>query len=89
MGTIEVKEIFKIEKIGTIAGCLVIDGDSSGASINSAIRVLRNNKEIYLGSFSALKRMSTNINTVYIGQEFGCTITNFNDIQIGDIIEAL
>ena len=82
---LEVKEIFNISKIGTVAGCLVLDG-----SINrhTKIRLIRDGIVIYTGRLGSLKRFKEDVKEVKTGQECGLNVEGFNDIKIGDIIEG-
>lgn len=84
-GTVEVREVFKISRIGTVAGCYVLNGKISR---NSHVRLVRNDVEIYDGKLSSLKRFKDDAKEVQSGYECGLTIENFNDIKQGDIIEA-
>lgn len=85
VGNIEIRETFKIPKIGTIAGCMVLDGKISR---NTKIRVVRDGIVVYSGELASLKRFKDDVKEVSAGYECGLSITNFNDIQIGDIIEG-
>lgn len=82
---IEVKEVFNITKVGTIAGCMMLDGRINR---NTKIRVIRNGVVVHSGSLSSLKRFKDDVKEVVSGQECGLSITDFNDIQVGDIIEG-
>ncbi len=84
-GKIEVRDTFKIPKIGLIAGCFVLEGT---ASVNSLIRIYRNNVEIHSGKISSMKRMKNDVKEVQSGYECGIGIERFSDIQLGDIYEA-
>ena len=83
--TVEIREIFKVPKVGNIAGCYVQDGKISR---NNKIRLLRNGLVIYEGSIASLKRMKDDVREVEAGYECGIGLENFNDIKIGDIIEG-
>ena len=85
VGNIEVREIFKIPKVGTIAGCMVLDGK---VTRNTKIRVVRDGIVAHSGELASLKRFKDDVKDVSSGFECGLSITNFNDIQIGDIIEG-
>lgn len=85
LGRAEVRQTFQISKVGTIAGCYVIDGHISRAS--DGIRVIRNNIVIYEGKIGSLKRFKEDVREVQTGYECGITIENFNDIKVGDILE--
>ncbi len=85
LGQAEVRETFKISRIGTIAGCYVINGKIPR---NAKIRVVRDDVEIYAGKIASLKRFKEDVREVASGFECGIQIENFNDLKIGDIIEA-
>ncbi|TDT70484.1 translation initiation factor IF-2 [Hypnocyclicus thermotrophus] len=85
LGRIEIKKVFKISKVGNIAGCLVEDGK---VRKTSNVRILRNNIVIYDGKLASLKRYQNDANEVVAGQECGLHIENFNDIKEGDVVEA-
>jgi len=85
VANIEVREIFKISKIGTIAGCMVLDGNLGR---KSKIRLIRDGIVVYEGVLSSLKRFKEDVNEVKKGFECGMSIENYNDIKIGDIIEG-
>lgn len=82
---IEIREIFKIAKVGTIAGCFVLDGKMNR---NTKIRVIRDGIVVYSGSLASLKRFKDDVKEVVAGQDCGLNIMNFNDIKVGDIIEG-
>lgn len=84
-GTAEIRETFKISKVGTIAGCMVMDGKIFR---NSRIRLIREGIVIYTGELAALKRFKDDVKEVAKGYDCGMQIKNYNDIQIGDTIEA-
>ncbi|RLD19057.1 MAG: translation initiation factor IF-2 [Bacteroidetes bacterium] len=90
-GQVEVREIYKISRIGTIAGCYVLEGKISR---NSHIRLIRDGivtyptKEGVVGAISSLKRYKEDVKEVKFGIECGITIKNFNDIKVGDVIET-
>jgi translation initiation factor IF-2 len=92
LGQAEVKEIFKISKIGTVAGCIITDGKIMR---NSPVRVIRNgivvypNREGATAELAALKRFKDDVKEVKDNMECGISIKNFNDIKVGDIIEAV
>lgn len=85
VATLEVRETFKVPKIGTVAGCYVQEGRISRTS---KIRVIRQGIEIYEGDLSTLKRFKDDVKEVDAGYECGLNINNFNDLKIGDVIEA-
>lgn len=85
LGTAEVRQTFKIAKVGTVAGCFVKDGK---ITIDSRVRVVRDGRIIYEGKISSLKRFKEDVNEVKSGLECGVSIEQFNDIKVGDIIEC-
>lgn len=85
IANIEVRNIFKISKVGTIAGCMVLDGKINR---NSNIRLIRDGIVVYTGKLGSLKRYKDDVKEVAAGYECGLNIENFNDIKVGDIIEA-
>ncbi|NTU42672.1 MAG: hypothetical protein HGA78_06395, partial [Nitrospirales bacterium] len=85
LGRAEVRQTFQVSRIGTIAGCYVIDGMMSRAS--EGIRVIRDNIVVYEGKIDALKRFKDDVKEVQTGYECGITIENFNDLKVGDILE--
>ena len=84
-GTVEVLETFKITKVGTVAGCIVRDGK---VSRNAKVRVIRDGIVIYTGVLGSLKRFKEDVKEVKNGYECGLNIENFNDIKVGDQVEA-
>jgi translation initiation factor IF-2 len=85
IGSAEVRETFSVPKIGTIAGCYVIDGKMAR---NAKVRVLRDGVVINTGQMGSLKRFKDDAKEVASGYECGIGIENFNDIKVGDVIEA-
>jgi translation initiation factor IF-2 len=85
IGSAEVRETFSVPKIGTIAGCYVIDGK---VVRNAKARVLRDGVVIYTGQIGSLRRFKDDAKEVASGYECGIGIENFNDIKVGDVIEA-
>ncbi len=84
-GTAEIRETFKISKVGTIAGCFVTDGTIHR---NHGIRVIREGIVVYTGELGSLKRFKDDAKEVKKGLECGLNVEKFNDIKVGDIIEA-
>jgi len=84
LGTVEVRQTFKISRIGTIAGCFVTSGKINR---NDNIRLIRDGKEIYDGTMNSLKRFKDDVKEVNAGFECGIKLENFDDIKVGDIIE--
>ncbi|MEN0053038.1 MAG: translation initiation factor IF-2 [Mucilaginibacter sp.] len=85
VANVEIRETFKISKVGTIAGCMVLDGKINR---NSKIRVIRDGVVIYTGELASLKRFKDDVKEVSTGYECGLNIQNFNNIEVGDIVEA-
>ncbi len=83
--TIEVRDIFKVPKVGTVAGCYVLDGR---VTRNNKVRIIRDGIVIHQGEINALKRFKDDVKEVDAGYECGISINNFNDVKVGDIIEA-
>ncbi len=83
--TVEIREAFKISKIGTVAGCYVTEGKITR---QTKIRVLRDGIVIHTGTLSSLKRFKDDAKEIPSGMECGLTINNFNDIEVGDILEG-
>ena len=83
--TAEVREIFKISRVGTIAGCMVKEGKLTRTA---KIRVIRDGIVIYTGKLGSLKRFKDDVKEVASGFDCGLNIDGFNDVKIGDIIEA-
>ena len=84
-GTVQVRETYKVSKVGTIGGSYVLDGYIER---NSGVRVIRDNIVIYEGQLASLKRFKDDAKRVDKGYECGLMIENYNDIQVDDIIEA-
>jgi len=82
---VEVREVFKITKVGTVAGCMVKEGKIKRSH---KIRLIRDGIVIYSGALGSLKRYKEDVKEVAFGYECGLNITNYNDIKVGDIIEA-
>src|SRR5690625_7090862 len=85
IGEIEIREPFKVSKIGTIAGCMVLNGKLTRSS---KIRLIRDGVVIHDGELASLKRFKDNVREVTKGYECGLNIKNYNDIEIDEIIEA-
>jgi len=83
--TLEVRQVFKISRVGTVAGCMVVQGKISR---NHQVRLLRDNVEIFTGRIEALKRFKDDAKEVAQGFECGLQLVNYNDIKVGDIVEA-
>ena len=85
VASVEVLEIFKISKVGTVAGCIVREGKLQR---NTPIRVIRDGIVIYTGKLGSLKRFKDDVKEVLTGQDCGLNIESFNDIRVGDVIEG-
>ncbi len=85
VGTAEIRETFKITKVGTIAGCYVQDGKINR---NNKVRIIRDGIVMYSGNLGSLKRFKDDVKDVTKGYECGLNIDKFNDIREGDIVEA-
>lgn len=85
LGRAEVKEVFAVSKVGIIAGSRVVDGK---VNRNAGVRLLRDNVVIYEGKISSLKRFKDDVKEVLTGYECGIGIEKYNDVKIGDVIEA-
>ncbi|MEO6728483.1 MAG: translation initiation factor IF-2 [Candidatus Dojkabacteria bacterium] len=85
IANVEIRETFKITKVGTIAGCMVLDGTIHR---NNKIRIIREGVVVYTGELESLKRFKDDVKEVNRGYECGLNIKGYNDIQVGDIVEA-
>ena len=85
VATLEVRETFRITKVGTVAGCIVREGKITR---NTKVRVIREGIVVYTGELGSLKRFKEDVKEVSSGYECGLNIQNFNDIKVGDIIEG-
>ena len=85
VANLEVREVFKISKVGSIAGCIVLDGRLGR---NTKIRIIRDGIVVYTGELGSLRRFKDDVKEVVVGQDCGLNIKNFNDIKTGDIIEG-
>jgi translation initiation factor IF-2 len=85
IANLEVRDVFKITKVGTVAGCMVLDGKIHR---NSTIRLIRDGIVVYTGHLGSLKRFKDDVKEVSSGYECGLNIDRFNDLKVGDIIEA-
>jgi translation initiation factor IF-2 len=85
IATLEIRDIFKVTKVGTVAGCYVKEGKITR---NTKVRVIRDGIVIYTGELGSLKRFKDDVKEVVGGYECGLNISNFNDIKVGDIVEG-
>ena len=84
IGLVEVRDIFKISKVGTVAGCMVLEGLVRRSSM---IRVLRDNVVVYTGELLSLKRFKDDVREVKAGFDCGLSVKNFDDLKVGDRFE--
>jgi translation initiation factor IF-2 len=85
LGRAEIREVFSVPKVGNVAGCSVRDGKMLR---NASVRLLRDNVVIYTGKMSSLRRFKDDVKDVATGYECGIGLENYNDVKVGDIIEA-
>ena len=85
VATLEIREIFKVTKVGTVAGCYVKEGKITR---NTLVRIIRDGIVIYTGELGSLKRFKDDVKEVSSGYECGLNIQNFNDLKVGDVIEG-
>jgi translation initiation factor IF-2 len=83
--TVEIREVFKITKVGTVAGCLVREGKIKRGN---KVRIIRDGIVVYTGELDSLKRFKDDVKEVGTNYECGLNIKNYNDIQVGDIVES-
>jgi translation initiation factor IF-2 len=87
IGSAEIREVFRVPKVGSIAGCMVTDGRITRAG-ETQVRLLRDNVVVYEGRISSLRRFKDDVSEVKSGAECGIGLERFNDIKVGDIIEV-
>jgi len=85
VANLQIQEVFKITKVGTIAGCICLDGKINR---NTKVRIIRDGIVAYTGKLASLKRFKDEVKEVVSGQDCGLNIENFNDIKVGDIVEG-
>jgi translation initiation factor IF-2 len=85
VGNVEIREVYKISKVGNIAGCMVVSGKILR---NSMIRIIRDSIVVFTGELAALKRFKDDAKEVAKGYDCGIQIKGYNDIKQGDVIEA-
>ncbi len=85
VANLEIRETFKISKVGTIAGCMCLDGKIQRSH---NVRIIRDGIVVYTGKLASLKRFKDDVKEVVSGQDCGLNIENYNDIKVGDIVEA-
>jgi translation initiation factor IF-2 len=84
IGNVEIREVFKITKVGTVAGCMVTEGK---VNRSSKLRVIRDGVVVHQGTLESLKRFKDDVKDVVRGFECGLQIRNYQDIQVGDNLE--
>jgi len=84
-GKAEIREVFRVSKVGTVAGCLVMDGQITR---DSQMRIVRDNIVVHTGKIGSLRRFKDDVSEVRAGMECGITLENFGDVKQGDVIEA-
>lgn len=84
-GKAEIREVFRVSKVGMVAGCLVIDGHITR---DSQMRIVRDNIVVHTGKIGSLRRFKDDVSEVRAGMECGITLDNFSDVKQGDLIEA-
>jgi translation initiation factor IF-2 len=85
IGLVEIREVYKISKVGTVAGCMVLDGE---VKRGSQVRLLRDNVVVHTGELDSLKRFKDDVREVKAGFECGLSLRNFNDVEKGDQLEV-
>jgi len=85
LGRAEIREVFSVPKIGNVAGCYIQDGK---VLRNAQVRLIRDSIVVYTGKLSSLRRIKDDVKEVATGYECGIGLENYNDIRIGDFIEA-
>jgi translation initiation factor IF-2 len=85
LGQAEVREVFKVSKVGTIAGCMVTEGE---IKMDASLRVLRDQQIIYESTVESLKRFKDDAKEVKAGFECGIKVAKFDDIHVGDVLEC-
>jgi len=85
LASVDVRETFKVSKVGTIAGCYVKEGKISR---NNRVRLVRDGLVVFEGGIASLKRFKDDVRDVEQGFECGIAIEGFNDIKVGDVVEA-
>ena len=84
-GLVEIREVFRISKVGSVAGCYVLEGIIKRGSL---VRLMRSGELIHTGELDSLKRFKDDVKEVRAGFECGLSLRNFNDIQVGDKVET-
>lgn len=85
LGRAEVRSLFNVPKVGTVAGCFVVDGKITRQSL---VRLLRDSRVVYEGKLASLRRFKDDVKEVANGYECGLGIENYNDLKVGDVVEA-
>jgi translation initiation factor IF-2 len=87
LGTAEIRETFRVPKVGTIAGCLVTEGRITRSG-DAQARLLRDHVVVFEGKIASLKRFKDDVSEVKAGFECGIALERFNDVKVGDVIEV-
>jgi translation initiation factor IF-2 len=87
LGSAQVRETFKVPKVGTIAGCMVLDGRITRSG-DAQARLLRDNVVVWEGKLASLRRFKDDVSEVKAGFECGIGLANYNDVKVGDVIEV-
>jgi len=87
IGAAEVREVFKVPKIGAIAGCMVTEGRITRAG-EAQVRLVRDNVVVFEGKIGSLRRFKDDVSEVKSGAECGIGLHNYNDVKVGDVIEV-
>jgi translation initiation factor IF-2 len=85
IGQVEIRQVFRISRVGAVAGCMVLSGV---VKRNASVRVLRENVVVHTGELESLKRFKDDVREVKEGFECGLNLKNFNDIKEGDLLEV-
>jgi translation initiation factor IF-2 len=85
IGTVEVRNVFRISKVGTVAGCMVTDGLIKRSA---SVRLVRGGVVVHTGELDSLKRFKDDVKEVKSGFECGLSLKNFNDVNVGDVLEV-
>lgn len=87
LGSAEVRQLFRVPKVGTVAGCMVVDGRITRVG-DAQARLLRDNIVVYEGKLGSLRRFKDDVSEVKAGFECGISFDRFNDVKTGDVIEV-
>jgi len=87
VGTAEVRQLFRVPKVGTVAGCMVTEGRITRGG-DTQVRLVRDNVVVYEGRIASLRRFKDDVSEVKAGFECGISLERFNDLKVGDLIEV-